>query len=71
MTDPQGPQRPLSEWVHSICESCYIELNHPLVPVSADKAPISEGCCFCGGSHVSGLHVRRDPAKVRCGGLHQ
>ncbi len=52
----------MSEWTHSICERCWPawsvlhhqgELHEPH-RVQADD----DVCCYCGGTHRSGIYVR-------------
>jgi hypothetical protein len=64
----------MSNFTHSLCESCYAALERGRVPSRVnsdlDEPRVKERCCHCGTLHVSGIYYRADPAKMKCQGAH-
>ena len=61
----------MTEWTHSLCESCWRRLwGDERDPVRVRAAPF-EVCCTCGGMHRSGIYVRGNPDDYLCKGVHK
>lgn len=62
----------MPEWTHAVCDMCfdlYAEENGWSDPPVRVKNS-DEWCCFCRDATDSGIFVRFDPNKLRCGDLH-
>lgn len=65
----------MSEWNHTICETCWFKREEDRFPVQLMRDPGDlnvDTCCFCGTVKVTRIWVRQDPKSVQlvCSGEH-
>lgn len=70
----------MSDWNHSCCDACWMKIHVPSRVARGGsnepgrlKPELCESllCCWCGSRNESGIYVRSDPDKLRCGGKHE
>ena len=65
----------MSDWNHTICETCWFQREPERFPVQVrreDADLVCDHCCFCGSVKVTRIYVRQDPTSsaLLCGGSH-
>lgn len=57
----------MSGWTHSLCYTCWEELNpgRQAMAVRHSEEDEADHCCRCGKEHASGIWVRRAPGDFK------